>query len=534
MILAALRAGPRSPRAIEEQPPQKMSAREARVAIQALLDDGLAVLGADLKLVATTTAQMLRARCSARDCGAHALDNRAADEIDALRARLAKAEARGCACCAGITLSAGCVDPLASAMVAAERFRETLLALCAPEHTPEMRSVGGHHPETDAVRRRVLDRVGFCWISPGEMAPACLCGFSESWSPEHPSVSSDHLAWRLRGADREETAIADLTTRLAKADEAIEALHMDAERHVAEAVRERLDAARQEGRREALALPGLCRVLTPTEWNDLLEAHEARVAKAEEERDAARAGRSDAGLIFDAGVAEAQRDRALAERDAALGALAEVREAVEAVQAVAGSLRDGEADDRLAAALAATPADLAAQRDARVRAEERAACRAREARLRAAGRDLLDAAVRCIATGKMRDRPMRDMDAALAEDSETPDTTAANDRAGRCPDEKEATGDRDSTAHYDPTWLADRDARVRREALEEAQATTNEAADAVVALMNLRALAIEVGLYDVGPLATEVQRRMSAAIILSAVDFALPHRLRSLATKGEP
>jgi hypothetical protein len=75
-----------------------------------------------------------------------------------------------------------------------------------------------------------------------------------------------------------------LRARAAKAEADIEALHKDAERHVAEAVRERLDAARQEGRREALALPGLCRVLTPTEWNDLIEDHEAAITKADDDR----------------------------------------------------------------------------------------------------------------------------------------------------------------------------------------------------------------------------------------------------------
>lgn len=51
MILRLLREhGPRSPREIEEKPPQKMSARDARIAMQQLMDDGSVVLDDHLKL----------------------------------------------------------------------------------------------------------------------------------------------------------------------------------------------------------------------------------------------------------------------------------------------------------------------------------------------------------------------------------------------------------------------------------------------------------------------------------------------------
>lgn len=63
--------------------------------------------------------------------------------------------------------------------------------------------------------------------------------------------------------------------------------------------------------------------------------------------------------------------------------------------------------------------------------------------------------------------------------------------------------------------------------------TLRKAADALVALMNLRALLVEVGFYNVGGDATDVQRRVSAAIILSACGFDLPRQLRALAEPAD-
>lgn len=108
----------------------------------------------------------------------------------------------------------------------------------------------------------------------------------------------------------------------------------------------------------AAGLPPNARVLTPTEWNDLIEEQDE------------------------------ERTRLTAERDEAIGALAEMREAKEALDLARRAAEPlhsretsaavGRALARFEAALAANPADLSAQRDARVRraALEEAAAKA--------------------------------------------------------------------------------------------------------------------------------------------------------------
>jgi hypothetical protein len=55
------------------------------------------------------------------------------------------------------------------------QIRALLMSLTAPE--------GGHSTET--LRKIALQHAGFCWLAPGEMAPACCCPWSEV-APEGP------------------------------------------------------------------------------------------------------------------------------------------------------------------------------------------------------------------------------------------------------------------------------------------------------------------------------------------------------------
>lgn len=49
-VLEALHAEPRSPRFLEENPPESLPARDVRIAAQALLDEGVVVLNERLLL----------------------------------------------------------------------------------------------------------------------------------------------------------------------------------------------------------------------------------------------------------------------------------------------------------------------------------------------------------------------------------------------------------------------------------------------------------------------------------------------------
>jgi hypothetical protein len=69
---------------------------------------------------------------------------------------------------------------------------------------------------------------------------------------------------------------------------------------------------------------------------------------------------------------------------------------------------------------------------------------------------------------------------------------------------------------------------------EAVRALLAEASDAVDRLWKLRKTAIDCGLYSASANASDMQRRMSAAIVLSACDFALPKRLRDASALGPP
>jgi len=51
-ILGEVRRSPRSPRELEETPPPSLSARDVRIAVQTLLDEGTIALNDSLKLEA--------------------------------------------------------------------------------------------------------------------------------------------------------------------------------------------------------------------------------------------------------------------------------------------------------------------------------------------------------------------------------------------------------------------------------------------------------------------------------------------------
>lgn len=70
------------------------------------------------------------------------------------------------------------------------RIREMLFSLREPSHTEHSEDEGWNSYGTDALRREALDRAGFCWLAPGEMAPQCAC----KWSLEHPSGPRETLA----------------------------------------------------------------------------------------------------------------------------------------------------------------------------------------------------------------------------------------------------------------------------------------------------------------------------------------------------
>jgi hypothetical protein len=64
------------------------------------------------------------------------------------------------------------------AQVGAE-IRKLLYELHAPGHTDDQERAGVFSYATDALRREALEAAGFCWKTPGEMAPECGC----PWSP---------------------------------------------------------------------------------------------------------------------------------------------------------------------------------------------------------------------------------------------------------------------------------------------------------------------------------------------------------------
>lgn len=61
-------------------------------------------------------------------------------------------------------------------------IRRLLMSLHAPGHTLDDERRGSLNYATDELRQQALDRAGICWLTPGEMAPACCC----EWSPDKP------------------------------------------------------------------------------------------------------------------------------------------------------------------------------------------------------------------------------------------------------------------------------------------------------------------------------------------------------------
>jgi hypothetical protein len=74
-----------------------------------------------------------------------------------------------------------------------QQIRRLLMSLHTPGHSLDDERAGHLNYATDELRRQALDRAGICWLTPGEMAPACAC----DWSPEQPHGPRLRLAERL-------------------------------------------------------------------------------------------------------------------------------------------------------------------------------------------------------------------------------------------------------------------------------------------------------------------------------------------------
>jgi hypothetical protein len=93
-----------------------------------------------------------------------------------------------------------------------QEIRRLLMSLHAPGHTIEDERAGHLNYATDELRRQALDRAGICWLTPGEMAPACCC----EWSPE--KTEGPRLRLEERFEENKRLWADDCITREHKAD----------------------------------------------------------------------------------------------------------------------------------------------------------------------------------------------------------------------------------------------------------------------------------------------------------------------------
>ncbi len=76
------------------------------------------------------------------------------------------------------------------------QIRDLLLSLRAHGHEP-----GGiwQNYSTDQLRAEALQHAGFCWLTPGEMAPECVCDWHPDTNPAGPMLQA---MVRMHGEDR--------------------------------------------------------------------------------------------------------------------------------------------------------------------------------------------------------------------------------------------------------------------------------------------------------------------------------------------